>query len=107
MTAVKYGSEAWTLRKPDEYLQDVLQKNCLRIVLGTQLTDRISNSRLYEKYGSIALSSAILKESQRWLGQIVWTKDERLIFVLSFSANCLGLNIEQVVLVFGGRRDKR
>ena len=56
MTVVKYGSEAWALRKADENLLDVFQRNCLRIVLGTRLTDRISNSRLYEKCGSIPLS---------------------------------------------------
>ena len=52
MTAVKYGSEAWALRKVDE---DLLHVFCIQIVLGTQLTDRISNSRLYEKSGSTPL----------------------------------------------------
>ena len=42
MTAVKYGSEAWTLRKADENLQHIFLRNCLRIVLGIRLTDRIS-----------------------------------------------------------------
>ena len=49
MTVVKYGSEAWALRKVDENLLDVFHRNCLRIVLGIQLTDRISNSRFYKK----------------------------------------------------------
>ena len=53
MTVVKYGSEAWALRKADEDLLYVFQRNYLRIVLGIRLTDRISNSRLYEKCGSI------------------------------------------------------
>ena len=35
MTVVKYGSEAWVLRKADEYLLDVFKRNCLRIVMGT------------------------------------------------------------------------
>ena len=58
MTVVKYGSEAWALRKADENLLDVFQRNCLRTVLGTGLTDRISNSRLFEKCGLIPLSWA-------------------------------------------------
>ena len=58
MTVVKYGSEAWALRKEDENLLDVSQRNCLRIFLGTWLTDPISNSTLYEKCGSIPLSRA-------------------------------------------------
>ena len=32
MTVVKYGSEAWALRKADENLLDVFQRNCLRII---------------------------------------------------------------------------
>ena len=47
MTVVKYGSEAWVLRKTEEDLPDISQRNCLWIVLG------ISNSRLYEKCGFI------------------------------------------------------
>ena len=78
MTVVKYGSEAWALQKADENLLDLFQRNCLRIVLGTQLTDCISNSRLYEKCGSIPLSVAIMKERLRWLGHVLWMKDDRL-----------------------------
>ena len=77
MTVAKYGSEAWVLRKADEYLLDVFQRNCLRIVLGTRLTDRISNSRLYEKCGSIPLSRAMKKERFRWLGHVLRMKDDR------------------------------
>ena len=84
MTVVKYSSEAWVLRKVDEHLLDVFQRNCLRIFLGTQLTDRISNSRLYEKCRSIPLSMAILKERLRWLGHILRMKDDRLPKIVLF-----------------------
>ena len=46
MTVIKYGSEAWALRKADENSLDIFQRNCLRIVLGTKITDPILNSRL-------------------------------------------------------------
>ena len=83
-TVVKYGSEAWTLRKADEDLLDVFQRNCLRIVLGTRLTDRFSNNRLYDKCGSIPLSRAIMKEKLRWLGHGVRMKDDRLPKIVLF-----------------------
>ena len=83
MTVVKYGSEAWALRKADENLLD-LQRNCLRIVLGTRLTDYISNSRLYKKCGSIPLSRAITKESLRWRGHVLRMKDDRLLKIVLF-----------------------
>jgi len=94
MAVVKYGSEAWALRKADEGLLDVFQRNCLRVVLGTRLTDRNSNIRLYEKCGSIPLSRTIIEERLRWLGHVLRMTDCRR---LSFLANCTGLNRKQVV----------
>ena len=76
MTVVKYGSEAWALWKADENFLDVFQRNCLRIVLGTRLTDRISNSRVCEKFGSIPLSRAIMKERLRWLSHVLRMRDD-------------------------------
>ena len=84
MTVIKYGSEAWALRKSDENLLDVFQRNCLRIILGTRLTDCISISRLYEKYGSIPLSRAVMKEKLRGLGHVLWMKDDRLPKIVLF-----------------------
>ena len=60
------------------------QRNCLRIVLGTRLTDRISNSRLYEWCGSISLSKAIKKERLRWHGQVKRMKNDRLPNIYPF-----------------------
>jgi hypothetical protein len=85
MTVVKYGSEAWTLRKADEDLLDMFQRNCLGIVVGTRLTDRISNNRLFEKCGSLPLSGTIMKERLRWLGYIVRIKYDRLPKIILFA----------------------
>ena len=84
MTVVKYSSEAWVLQKADEDLLDVFQRNCLQIALGIRLTDHISNSRVYEKCGSIPLSRAIMKERLGWLGHIVRRKDNRLPKIVFF-----------------------
>ena len=85
MTVVKYGSEAWALRKADENLLDVFQRNRLRIVQGTRLNDRTSNSRHYEKRGSILVSRAIMKERLRWLGHVLRIKSDRLPKIVLFS----------------------
>ena len=61
-TVVKYNSGALVLRKTNEDWLDVFQRNCIRIVLGIRLTDSISKSRLCEKFGSILLSQAIMRE---------------------------------------------
>ena len=84
MTVVKYGSEAWALRKTDEDLLDVFRTNCLRTVLGTRLTDRISNSSLYENCGSIPFSRAITKERLRWLGHVMRMKHDILVKIALF-----------------------
>jgi hypothetical protein len=84
MTVVKYGSEARVLQKAEEDLLDVFQRNCLQIVLGTWLTDGISNNRLCKKCGSILLSRAIMKERLRWLRHVVQMKDDRLPKIFLF-----------------------
>jgi len=48
MTVVKHGSETWALQKADKGLLDIFQSNCPRIVLGSRLTNRISNTGLYK-----------------------------------------------------------
>ena len=60
MRVVKYGSEAWALRKADEDSLDIFQRNCLWTLLGIRQTDYNSNSTLYEKCGSIPLSRGIM-----------------------------------------------
>ena len=39
------------------------------------MTDRISNSKKYEKCGSIPFSTVIM----RWLGHVLRVKDDRLL----------------------------
>jgi hypothetical protein len=72
------------IQKADEHLLDVFQRNCLRIVLGTRLTDRISNNRLYEKCGSTPLSRAMMKERLKCLGHVVRMKEDRLPKIVLF-----------------------
>ena len=73
------------VRKVDEDLLDVFLRNFLMIFLGTRLTDRISNSGLYEMYCSIPFSRTIMKERLRWLGHVLRNKDDRLPNTVLFS----------------------
>ena len=84
MTVGKYDSEAWSLRKTKEDLLGVFQRNYIRIVLVTRLTDSISNSRLYEMSDLILISRAIMRKRFRWLGQVLRLKDERLPKIVLF-----------------------
>ena len=68
----------------DENLLDVSQRNYLRVVLGTRLTDGISNSSLDEKCDSIPSFRSIRKERLRWIGHILRMKDDRLSKIVLF-----------------------
>ena len=96
MAMVKYGSEAWVLRKTEEDSIDVFQRNSLRFVLGTRLTDRISNSRLYEKWSSNTLFRAIMRKKLRMQGHVLRMKRDRLPKIV-LSTSRLGLNRKQSV----------
>ena len=85
------------LQKTEEDLRDIFQRNCVQIIWGTLLTDRISNSRLYEKYGPVSLSRDIMRERLRWLEHVLRTKEGRLS-----SANRLGVNRLQSLVGVGG-----
>ena len=84
MTVVKHDIKAWALRKMDGDLLDVFQGNCLPDVPGTRLTSRISNIRLYENYGSISFSRALMRERMRWFGHVLRVKDDRLLKIVLF-----------------------
>ena len=53
--------------------------------MGTRLTDRISNSRLYEKCGSIPRSLVIMEKRLRWLRHVLRMKGDILAKTLLFS----------------------
>ena len=84
MTVVKYDSGAWALRKTEEDFLEIFPRYCPQTVLGSRLTDRIYNGRLYEMFGSISLSSTVIKERLRWLWHILWMKDARLPMIVLF-----------------------
>jgi hypothetical protein len=84
MAAVKYGSEAWVLRKMAEDFLGVFQRNCLQVVLGTLLTDLFSNRWLYEKCGSVLLSCAIMRGRLKWPEHVLWIRDNRLPKIVLF-----------------------
>ena len=84
ITVIKYVFEVWAPRKVDEDFLDVFLRSCLRIVLGTRLTERMSNSRLYERCGSISISRAIMRKRLSWLWHVLRMKDDGLPKIVLF-----------------------
>lgn len=84
ISVVRYGSETWALRRKEEDILDVFQRNCLRTILGIRRRDNVSNETLYERSGSNPLSKVIAGERLRWLGHVLRMTDERLPRLLLF-----------------------
>ena len=81
---------------------DVFQRNCLWIVLGTWLTDHISNSRLYKKCGSLLLSRAIMKRKVKMARPLSADKGWQIVLFGQLSratqtAGCPCLGWEDVI----------
>jgi len=83
MTVVKYGSEAWALRKVDEDLLDVFQRNCLRTILCTWLTNHISTVGCTESVVQFQILG-LMREKLRWLGHVLRMNDDRLPKIILF-----------------------
>ena len=75
----------WARWNIDEVLLDIFHGNCPRRVLGVYSTNRISNSKLYDKYGSILLSEVIMRERLELIGHVLQMKEERLPKIVFFS----------------------
>ena len=74
----------FALRKTDEDLLDIFQRNCQRIGLVTRLTDRISNSGVYKKCGSIPLSRGDNERKVVITGHVLRMKNNRLSEIALF-----------------------
>ena len=63
------------------------ERNCQQNVLGTSLTDRIPNSKLYEKCRSIPPSRAEMRGGLRWVGHVQQMKDNSLLMMVLVAEN--------------------
>ena len=66
-----YSCSTWTLTKEDERKLQVFENNCLRIMLGIKLKDRVSIEKLHKKAGITSnISNIVKKQRLTWFGHV-------------------------------------
>ena len=74
-----YGSETWTLLKPDLNKLEVFQMRCLRQILGVSLRDRITNERIRAMcQQQPAIEEQVQQRRLRWFGHVCRMGTNRL-----------------------------
>ncbi|CAM2721164.1 unnamed protein product [Rotaria socialis] len=63
-----YGSETWSITKTHEQRISTFYMKCLRIIIGVNLGDRISNDKILEITGQSQIETIIRRNRLRWFG---------------------------------------
>ena len=73
-----YGSETWTRLAADMKKLEVVQRRCLRKLLGLRMIDKVENETIYALYCDQIIESNIREHRRRWMGHVCRMNDERL-----------------------------
>jgi hypothetical protein len=65
--ALKFGSEAWVLKKREEKRLEAAQMKFLRHLLGITKLDKEKNQRIREKTGAQNIKKEIKQYQKKWL----------------------------------------
>jgi hypothetical protein len=71
MPVLLYGAEMWRITGTDSKRLDVLQRTCLRRILGVFWPQTISNEELYSRTGTTPVSETIKMRRWKWIGHIL------------------------------------
>ena len=69
-TALKFGSEAWVLKKREEQRLEAVQIKFLRHLLGITKLDEEKNQCVREKTGAQAIAKEIKQYQEKWLQHV-------------------------------------
>jgi hypothetical protein len=67
---VKFGSEAWVLKKKDEQHLEAAQIKILRHLLETTELNKVKNQNIREKTGAQNIVNEIKQYQQKWLQHV-------------------------------------
>jgi len=68
--ALKFGSEAWLLKKREEQRLEAAQMKCLRHLLGITKLDKEKNQCIREKMGAQNIVKEIKQYQKKWLQHV-------------------------------------
>ncbi|PFX15042.1 putative uncharacterized transposon-derived protein F52C9.6 [Stylophora pistillata] len=73
-----YGSESWTPYTRQERRLNAFHLRCLRRILGITWQDRIPNTEVLARAGTVSMYALLTKRRLRWLGHVTRMQDGRL-----------------------------
>jgi len=76
--ALKFGSEAWVLKKREEQHLEAAQMKFLRHLLGIIKLDKEKNQRIGEKTGAQNIVKEIKQYQEKWLQHVQRMKTNRI-----------------------------
>ena len=77
-STLKFGSEAWVLRKREEQRLEAAQMKCLRRLLGITKLDKEKNQCIREKTGAQNIVKEIKQYQEKWLQHVQRIDTNRL-----------------------------
>ena len=78
ISALLYGSEAWTLYQRQVKLLEQFHMKSLRKLLGVTWRDRVSNLEVLRRTSCVPLESILHRNKLRWVGHVIRMDDIRL-----------------------------
>ena len=78
ISALLYGSEAWTLYQRQVKMLEQFHMRSLRKLLGVTWRDRVSNVEVLRRTSCVSLESVLHRSKLRWVGHVVRMDDVRL-----------------------------
>lgn len=78
LSTLLYGSESWTPYTRQERRLNAFHLRCLRRILGITWQDRIPNTEVLARAGTVSMYALLTKRRLRWLGHVTRMQDGRL-----------------------------
>ncbi|KAI8519265.1 hypothetical protein Bbelb_025220 [Branchiostoma belcheri] len=78
LSTLLYGSETWTTYARQENRLESFRLRCLRRILGISWRDRVPNTTVLERSGSLSLHLLLCQRRLRWLGHVYRMEDGRI-----------------------------
>ena len=78
LSTLLYSSESWTTYARQENRLESFHLRCLRRILGITWQDKITNTAVLEKAGSLSMHLMLCQRRMRWLGHVHRMEDGRI-----------------------------
>ena len=78
LSTLLYSSESWTTYTRQENCLESFHLHCLRRILGITWQDKITNTAVLEKAGSLSMHLMLCQRRMRWLGHVHRMEDGRI-----------------------------